>query len=59
MSELLNKTIDLIAAHPSSVIAVLVTAALLCAAATPVLSLALAGYVVRALVRRETKGDEQ
>jgi hypothetical protein len=57
MPELLNKVIDLVAAHPSSVIAVLIAAALLCIVATPVLSLALAGYVIRALVRREAKGE--
>ncbi len=57
MSELLTKIIDLVATQPSSVIAVLVAAALLCVVATPVLSLALAGYVIRALVRREVKGE--
>lgn len=57
MFELLNKVIDFVAAHPSSVIAVLVAVAVVCVVATPVLSLALAGYVIRALVRREPKGE--
>lgn len=59
MSDTLNKIIDLVAAHPSSVIAVLVAAAVLCVVMTPVLSLALAGYVIRALIRRDVKGEGQ
>jgi hypothetical protein len=62
MSELLNKIIDLIAAHPSSVIAVLVTAALLCAAATPVLSLHSRGTSSgrwSAVKEKEMNGDRQ
>jgi hypothetical protein len=57
MPEVFNKMIDLVAAQPGVVIWVLVAVALVLIVATPVLSLALAGYVVRALVRREAKGD--
>jgi hypothetical protein len=59
MSDALNKIIDLAAAHPSSLIAVLAAVALVCVVATPVLSLMLAGYVIRALVRRDVKGEGQ
>jgi hypothetical protein len=59
MSEVVNKVFDLVSAQPNVVIGVLVAVALVLIVATPVLSLALAGYVVRALVRRQAKGESR
>jgi hypothetical protein len=59
MSEVLNKAFDLVSAQPNVVIGVLVAVALVLIVATPVLSLALAGYVVRALVQRQAKGESR
>ena len=59
MPEVMNKVVDLVAAQPLSVITVLAAVALLCIVVTPILSLAFAGYVVRVLVRRPTKGESR
>ncbi len=59
MPEVLNKVVDLVAAQPDVVIGVLVAVALVFIVATPILSLVLAGYVVRALVQREAKGESR
>jgi len=59
MPEVLSKLVDLVATQPNVVIEVLVAIALLCIVATPILSLVLTAYVVRALVRREAKGGNQ
>jgi hypothetical protein len=59
MSEVLNKVFNLVSAQPNVVIGVLVAVALVRIVATPVLPLALAGYVVRALVQRQAKGESR
>jgi len=51
--------VDLVAAQPDVVIGVLVAVALVFIVAPPILSLVLAGYVVRALVQREAKGESR
>ena len=59
MSEVLNKVFNLVSAQPNVVIGVLVAVALVLIVATPVLSLALAGCVVRGLVQRQAKGESR
>jgi hypothetical protein len=59
MSELMTKIVDLVATQPSAVMGVVAALSLLLLLATPIASLALAGYVVRAWVRREMSRGEQ